>query len=209
MDKDLKDLLDRAAAFHGHLCGGQVIGVRMAVAGLRALQIEEPRGPAGRDLVIFVESDRCPTDAIISVTGRTPGKRSVKMLDYGKTAATFFNAAAGRAVRVSLRGDSEEKIQRIVRTRMPQESEAQARVAALMEIPEEDLITIREVAVSVSPLDLPGESRESAICAKCGESVRDKRHIVRDGMTLCKPCAQGRAYYTPVPDGANRGEDLP
>jgi len=93
--------LDNAVKFHGHLCGGQVVGVRMAMAGLRELGIENPRSSEGRDLVIFIEIDRCAADAIISVTGRTPGKRSIKIMDYGKMAATFVDTGTGKAVRAA------------------------------------------------------------------------------------------------------------
>ena len=103
-NRDFQDVLDEAARLHGHLCEGLVLGVRMAIAGLDELGIKDPKSREGKDLVIFVEIDRCPVDGIIAVTGRTPGKRSIKMMDYGKIAATFVDARCGRGVRVSARG---------------------------------------------------------------------------------------------------------
>jgi formylmethanofuran dehydrogenase subunit E len=169
----------------------------MAMAGLRELGIENPRGSEGRDLVIFVEIDRCATDAIISVTGRTPGKRSIKMMDYGKMAATFVDTRpGGAAVRVSVRGDSTETIQQIAQTYMRQKDEKQANIAALIAIPERDLLRIQKVDVTLSPHDLPGEPLDTVVCSKCGEIVKDVRHVVLEGKVLCRPCAQGRDYYT-------------
>ena len=71
--------LEDAVRFHGHLCGGQIIGVRMALAGLRELGLRDPRGADRKKLLAVVEIDRCATDAIISVTGLSPGKRNLKI----------------------------------------------------------------------------------------------------------------------------------
>lgn len=196
MEKDFQSLLDEAVRFHGHLCGGQVIGVRMAMAGLRQLGIKAPRGEEGRDLVIYVEIDRCAADAIIAVTGRTPGKRSIKMMDYGKLAATFVDTRSGRAVRVSVRADSSEKVQQIVQASNNGEDSKQAHMAALAAIDEESLLRIQKVSVKLKPEDLPGEPLDTVICRRCGESVKDRRQVSVEGKTFCKPCAQGQDYYT-------------
>ena len=103
--RQFDELLQEAVAFHGHLCPGQVLGIRMAVAGCRALQIDEPKA-MGKGLVVFVEIDRCATDAIQAVTGCSLGKRTLKHMDYGKMAATFVNVPAGEAVRVAARDDA-------------------------------------------------------------------------------------------------------
>ncbi len=196
MSDDFKILLDEAVRFHGHLCGGQVLGVKMATAGLRELAIEDSKGKEGRDLVIFVETDRCVVDAIISVTGRTPGKRSIKMMDYGKAAATFVDTRADRAVRVSVRADCFERVQHFVKTSSPQTDEEQATLAAMAALPEEELLTIQRVRVKMRPQDLPGKPMETVTCDRCGETVNDMRQVNVDGDVLCKPCARGSDYYT-------------
>ncbi|MFH0725522.1 MAG: FmdE family protein [Pseudomonadota bacterium] len=190
-------LLADAVHFHGHLCGGQILGVRMAMAGLRELEIGNSRGEEGRDLVIFVEIDRCVTDAIISVTGRTPGKRSIKMMDYGKAAATFVETRTGRAVRVSVRGDSGARIKEIAKTFRSRHDEKHADLEALKSITEADLLRIEKVRVELRPEDLPGESLGEVRCQACGETVRDLREVRHEGRVLCKPCArEGSNYYT-------------
>lgn len=198
---DFQRLLDAAVRFHGHLCGGQIIGTRMALAGLRELNIEDPRGAEGRDLVIFVETDRCAVDAIIVVTGRTPGKRSIKMMDYGKVAATFVDARCGRAVRVSVRGDAHAKAQWLVQTHLRQNEAKQAMLTALMAISDTDLLRIQRVSVEICPQDLPGGLRETVTCRKCGATVSDGRQVNRHGEVLCKPCALGGDYYTVLDEG--------
>jgi formylmethanofuran dehydrogenase subunit E len=199
MNPDFKALLDDAVKLHGHLCGGQVIGVRMALAGLRELGIKEPKGKEGRDLVIFVEIDRCPVDAIIAVTGRTPGRRSIKMMDYGKQAATFVDTRTSRAVRVSVKTDAFEKAGQIAKTLTGFNDEKLAQCEALASMPEPDLLGIRKVSVSIRPQDLPGETLEVVVCRRCGETIKDQRQVGGNGTILCRPCADGNCYYEEIP----------
>src|SRR5271166_3169661 len=87
----LDEYLREAEIAHGHLCAGQVLGVRLAMLGLEKLGIEDPRGKDRKRLVTFVEIDRCATDAIAVVTGCRLGKRALKFRDWGKMAATFVD----------------------------------------------------------------------------------------------------------------------
>ena len=88
---DFDSLLEESVKVHGHLCAGQVLGVRMSMLGLREIGISDPKGADRKSLIVFVEMDRCATDAVQSVTGCSLGKRSMKFMDYGKMAATFLN----------------------------------------------------------------------------------------------------------------------
>ena len=92
--KSLDDYLRDAEHAHGHLCAGQVLGVRMAMLGLQKLGIDNPQGKDGKRLVTFVEIDRCATDAVAVVTGCRLGKRALKFRDWGKVAATFVDIAS-------------------------------------------------------------------------------------------------------------------
>src|SRR5579863_6717502 len=96
----LDELLVKAEAAHGHLCAGQILGVRLALLGLERLGIADPRGADRKRLVTFVEIDRCATDAIALVTGCRLGKRALKFRDWGKMAATFVEVATGRGIRI-------------------------------------------------------------------------------------------------------------
>ena len=69
--RSFEEDLNRAIAFHGHLCGGQITGVRMARYALKYFGIDDP--DHYRDLIVYAECDRCLTDAIMVVTGCHPG----------------------------------------------------------------------------------------------------------------------------------------
>lgn len=99
--KPFHELLETSAATHGHLCPGQVVGVRMAMLGCRMIGLDEPtRRDQIKKLIVYVEMDRCTADAVAHVTGVKLGRRSLKFADYGIMAATFLNLATGKSFRV-------------------------------------------------------------------------------------------------------------
>jgi formylmethanofuran dehydrogenase subunit E len=185
------DLLEEAVRFHGHLCPGQVLGVRMVLAGCRELGIERPRS-AGKRLVVFVEIDRCATDAIQALTGVSIGKRTLKHLDYGKMAATFVDVEAGRAIRVVAREEARARAGEWA----PGVADArQAQIAAYRVMPEGELLGITPVVIGPGWLD---RRRVRVICEACGEGVNYEREVVAGGRVHCRPCATGNGYYRDV-----------
>lgn len=191
--EDFESLLAESVKTHGHLCPGQVLGVRMALRGLAEVGITEPKGRDRKDLIVFVETDRCATDAIQSVTGCSLGKRTLKFIDYGKMAATFLNLKTRRAVRLVAREDAREKA-RVCSPGAPDRYAAQA--DAYRDMPDADLFSLLRVEVSVSPQDMPGRPLSRVRCDICGEHVQDKREVHRGKAMLCRGCADGR-YYAP------------
>ena len=190
--KTLDEYLDLAAQAHGHLCAGQVLGVRMAMLGLRELGIGDP-SLERRRFVTYIEIDRCATDAIALVTGCRLGKRSLKFFDWGKMAATFVDLQTGRAVRVVAREDSKDR----ARAMFPSLDKEQAQQNAYRALPDDDLFEKQSVRVEIRPEDLPGYKALRIVCEKCGEGINFKREIVIEGRTLCRACA-GPRYYVPV-----------
>ena len=183
-----------AAAAHGHMCAGQVLGLRLAIHGLELLGLDDPLGVHRKRLVTYVEIDRCATDAIGVVTGCRLGKRALKFLDWGKMAATFCDLETGRAVRVAARESSKQR----ARDLYPEMSDKNAQqMRAYREMPDEDLFADQWVTVHVRPEDLPGYKSSRIVCAQCGEGINFERQVERDGRMLCRACA-GEAYYTPV-----------
>ena len=83
---DFESLLSESVKIHGHLCPGPVLGAKMSMLGLREAGIEEPKGKDRKNIIVFVEMDRCATDAVQSVTGCSLGHRTMKFMDYGKMA---------------------------------------------------------------------------------------------------------------------------
>src|SRR6202790_3372668 len=143
---NLEDLLEEARVAHGHLCAGQVLGVRLAMLGCARLGIEEPRGRDRKRLVTFVEIDRCATDAIGVVTGCRLGKRALKFRDWGKMAATFVDLETGKAVRIAARESSKE----LARSMHPEiANKNQQQMLAYREMPEDDLFTKQWVKVDL------------------------------------------------------------
>jgi len=192
--QSLDELLKEAEAAHGHLCAGQVLGVRMAMLGLENLGITDPRGRDRKRLFTFVEIDRCATDAIGVVTGCRLGKRAMKFRDWGKMAATFVDIETGRAVRVAARESSKQK----ARERHPEiDNKNQQQMLAYREMPPEDLFDIQWVKVELPPEELPGYKGQRIVCDECGEGINFRREVRRDGRMLCRACA-GERYYTPL-----------
>jgi formylmethanofuran dehydrogenase subunit E len=183
-----------AAAAHGHLCAGQILGLRMALHGVRLLGLDDPTGSDRKRLVTFVEIDRCATDAIPIVTGCRLGKRALKFRDFGKVAATFCDLRENRAVRIAARESSKDRAREL----FPEiENKNQQQMQAYRILPDDDLFSAQWVRVAIGPEDLPGYKAPRAICEQCGEGVSFKRELVRDGRTLCRACA-GERYYEPA-----------
>jgi len=186
-----ESLLDESARIHGHLCPGQVLGVRMSMLGLREAGITDPRGRDRKSIIVFVEMDRCATDAVQSVTGCSLGHRTMKFMDYGKMAATFVNLRTRKAVRVLAREDAREAARTLV-PHIADKYAAQLEAYKIMQ--DHELFDVMEVSVAVPPEDMPGRPLSRVRCQSCGEHVQDMREVLRDGKTLCRPCAKG-GYY--------------
>ncbi|MGE5172304.1 MAG: FmdE family protein [Betaproteobacteria bacterium] len=188
---DFQELLAESVRIHGHLCPGQVLGVRMSMLGLNSINILDPRGRDRKHLMVFVEMDRCATDAVQSVTGCSLGHRTMKFVDYGKMAATYMNLKTKKAVRIVAREESREK----AKGRFPDiENKYMTQLEAYKVMSDDELFEVMEVAVKVRPEDMPGRPMRRVQCDSCGEHAQDMREVYRDGMVLCLACAQG-GYY--------------
>ena len=183
-----------AAVAHGHLCAGQILGLRMALHGMVLLGLDDPAGKDRKRLVCVVEIDRCMTDAIGVVTGCRLGKRALKFRDFGKAAATFCDLRENRAVRIAARESAKERA-RVLYPEIADKNQQQMR--AYREMPDEDLFAIEWVRVTLGAEDLPGYKAPRVVCAQCGEGVNFRREVVRDGRSLCRACA-GERYYGPA-----------
>lgn len=194
--QDLDELLREAELAHGHLCAGQVLGVRMAMLGCARLGISDPRGADRKRLVTFVEIDRCATDAIGVVTGCRLGKRALKFRDWGKMAATFIDLESGRALRIAALESAREAAGQLhpeIQNRNRQQMQA------YRELPDERLFTEQWVRVTLDPREFPGYKGERILCDLCGEGINYERYVARDGQRLCHGCsAPAERYYQPV-----------
>jgi formylmethanofuran dehydrogenase subunit E len=192
--KSLSEYEELAAQAHGHLCAGQILGLRMAMYGVRLLGLQDPTGADRKRLVTFVEIDRCATDAIPIVTGCRLGKRALKFRDFGKVAATFCDLQSDRAVRLAALDSARARARELY----PEiENRNQQQMRAYREMQDSELFDAQWVRVAIGPEDLPGYKAARVICADCGESVGFRREVTRDGRTICRACA-GERYYQPL-----------
>ena len=192
-------LLKQAEIAHGHLCAGQILGVRMAMLGCMRLGIDDPRGADRKRLVTFVEIDRCATDAIGVVTGCRLGKRALKFRDWGKMAATFVDLAnENRAIRLAARESSKD----LARNLYPHlEDKNQQQMLAYREMPDADLFNEQWVTVSLPPREFPGFKGERVACSICGEGINYDRFVRRplENGVICEGCANpAERYYQPI-----------
>jgi formylmethanofuran dehydrogenase subunit E len=192
----LDELLEEAKVAHGHLCAGQILGVRMAMLGCNRLGLEDPRGRDRKRLITFVEIDRCATDAIGVVTGCRLGKRALKFRDWGKMAATFVDLETNRAIRLAARESSKS----LARQRYPEiENKNQQQMAAYRELSDQELFSEQWVRVELQAKEFPGYKGERIACSQCGEGINYDRFVIREGQTLCLSCAAPEErYYEPL-----------
>lgn len=196
-------LLDECGRLHGHVCPGQLLGVRMALIGCRLIGIEDPRGADRKKLLVWVEIDRCMTDAVSAVTGARLGRRSLKFVDLGKVAATFLNLESGEAVRITALEEARE-LADVRYVEIPSRRERQLR--AYREASEGEIFKIERVSVNYSESDLPGRPRSRILCVRCLEGVNDGREVAASEGALCRSCASG-SYYSNASDKA--GDAIP
>jgi formylmethanofuran dehydrogenase subunit E len=200
------ELLREAEVAHGHLCAGQILGVRLAMLGCLRLGIDDPKGTGRKRLVTFIEIDRCATDAIGVVTGCRLGKRAIKFRDWGKMAATFVDLGSPlapegdtpvyKAVRIAALESSKQR----ARDLYPHiENKNQQQMLAYREMPDAELFSEEWVAVPIHPREMPGYKSARIACAVCGEGINYDREIRRDEKILCEACAAPHArYYKPL-----------
>ena len=175
-------LLEKARNFHGDVCPGIVMGTRMTIAAMRKLGMDPKE--RNRDLIVYVEIDRCMTDAVQAITGVSLGHRTLKYIDYGKFAATFVDMTKNKAVRVST-----------INRPNPEGEDMKATVERLSNMPEEELIKMEEINIGVPENDVPGFPKQTTSCEICGEKIMDGREVILNDETLCRACAEG-AYYS-------------
>ncbi len=196
--KTLDEYLGEAEQAHGHLCAGQILGVRMAMLGLEKLGIDDPRGKDRKRLVTFVEIDRCATDAIAVVTGCRLGKRSLKFRDWGKMAATFVDVGRDAGIANAIRISAKESSKALAKGLHPEIADKnRQQMLAYREMPESELFDSQWVKVELGPEEFPGYKAERIVCEGCGEGINFHREVRRDGKVLCQGCG-GESYYRSI-----------
>jgi formylmethanofuran dehydrogenase subunit E len=186
--RERKKWLDSAVKYHGHICLGQVFGVLISELGLKLIKTRDPH-----DMIVISENDRCIADALQIITGTRLGRRSFKLKDCGKMAATFCNLKTGRAFRVWVKGNAFANKDYFAMS----ENEKKKFLDSALRSEMSDVLEYMHVKVRFSPHELPGKPKIRVNCEKCGERVMDGKHSVVKGKNLCRSCAEG-PYYKKV-----------
>jgi len=181
-----KENLKRCVEYHGHLCMGQVLGVLIAKKGMELIGTNDPK-----QMIVISENDRCIADALQTLTGTRLGRRTFKLKDQGKMAATFINQRKRISYRVWVSGDL-PKVGKY--PDLPRE-EKEELLMKVLECKIDDVLSWKEVTVEFDDNELPGKPKVTIWCDGCGEKVMDGKHIEADGKNLCRTCGVGDPYY--------------
>jgi formylmethanofuran dehydrogenase subunit E len=186
---DLQAFLNQTADLHSHLCPRQVLGVRMGILAGELLGIDLPR--MDKRLLGIAETDGCTVDGISVATGCRVGRRTLRIEDYGKVAATFVDTQSGIARRVVARPDSRQFAQKYSNG---QQDLWKVQLSAYQHMPADELFKVQNVSLRVPLERLISRPGKLTLCQHCGEEIMNEREMIIEGRTLCRACA-GENYY--------------
>ncbi len=189
---DITHLLEKSMQDHDHLCPRQILGVRVGLAGMKALGFGEP--PAKKQLLVISETDGCFVDGIIAATDCTVGHRTLRVEDYGKVAVTFVDTKSGRVVRVAPRLDIRKRASAF---EINEARHYYAQMQAYQSMPDEEMFTIQEVVLNIPIEQIVSKHGMRVNCDVCGEEIMNEREVHQQGLVLCHTCAYG-GYYQPL-----------
>ncbi len=186
----LQTILQESASHHNHLCPRQILGARLGLAGLSALGFEEL--PAQKRLLVITETDGCFVDGLSAATACTVGHRTLRVEDFGKTAATFIDTQTRQAFRVVPAFDIREKVYAYI----PNEPRHYfAQLQAYQVMPDNEMFTVAWVSLNTPLEAIVSRPGMRVNCDICGEEIMNEREIRKEGLTLCHSCA-GESYYS-------------
>jgi formylmethanofuran dehydrogenase subunit E len=187
--KTLAELLEASAALHRHLCPRQVLGVRLGMLAGEILGLDLPQ--CDKRLFTIVETDGCASDGIATATHCWVGRRTLRVEDYGKVAATFVDTQTGRAIRIAPRAG----VRAQARHYAPEaRNKWEAQLLGYQRMPAAELLTVQAVQLKTPLERIISRPGLKARCEICGEEIMNEREVRRDGLTLCRACA-GESYY--------------
>lgn len=186
---NLQHILEKSARDHSHLCPRQILGARLGLAGMTALGFDSP--PDKKRLLVITETDGCFADGLSTATNCTVGHRTLRVEDYGKTAATFVDVKTNRAFRIAPAQDVRQKAYYYA----PNEPRHYfAQMQAYQTMPDDEMFTVSEVRLVASVEAIVSRPGVRVDCDLCGEEIMNEREVKQDGLTLCRACAHG-GYY--------------
>ena len=196
---NLATLLAQSTALHGHLCPRQVLGVRMGMYAAELLDLPLPQ--TDKRLFCFVETDGCFSDGVMVATGCSLGHRTMRLIDYGKVAATFVDTETERGVRIAPHPLARRRAQAYAATI---ESHWQAQLEAYQIMPLDALFEAEPICLNLSLKALISQPGLRVTCSVCGEEILNQREINLAGRVVCQSCA-GESYWSALEETAPTG----
>lgn len=187
--KDISSYLAASSQFHQHLCPRQVLGIRLGLMGLNVIQLEANLG--SKRLLVITETDGCFVDGLCAVTGCSVGHRTLRVEDYGKTAATFVDTWTNRAIRVAPLRDIRKRAQACAG---PGTQPYDAQMQAYQVLPDEDMFFHQIVTLKTPLAQILSQPGLRVCCSQCGEEIMNAREVILGDQLLCQTCAHG-GYY--------------
>lgn len=198
-------ILLQSSRRHKHVCPRQVLGARMSLVAGEILRLELPR--IDKRLLAIAETDGCAVDGIAAATGCHIGGRTLRVLDFGKVAATFIDTYSQEAIRISPSSESRSLAwHHAPRAR----NDWEAMLLGYQVMPVQDLFHVQNVHLCSSLAEMISKPGKKAQCELCNEEIINGREIMRDGSVLCRSCA-GEKYYEvlkPTASQANNPNEL-
>ncbi len=194
--KALEQLLSQTAARHRHLCPRQVLGVRIGMLGAHLLELDLPQ--ADKRVFTFMETDGCAADGVSVATGCSVGRRTLRVVDYGRVAATLVDTQTDRAFRLHPHPAARQRAVVL----FPDADRWHAQRQAYQQLPDDELLVARAVVLNLDLKAIISRPGVRTVCGACGEEVINEREVEIGGRVLCRACAEG-AYYRSL--GGQRG----
>jgi formylmethanofuran dehydrogenase subunit E len=187
--RELAEILRESSRRHKHLCPRQVLGARMSLFAGELLGLELAR--TDKRLLVIAETDGCTVDGIIAATGCHIGGRTLRILDFGKVAATFTDVYTETSIRVSPSCQSRAlAFEYTSHARNPWE----AMLLGYQGIAAEDLFNFQPVCLNTPLAEIISKPNLKTVCEFCGEEIINGREVLREDLILCRACA-GERYY--------------
>ena len=185
----LEAILEISAATHRHVCPRQVLGARMGLLAGQTLGLELPR--SDKRLLVLVETDGCFADGVSVATGAWLGRRTMRLMDYGKVAATFIDTHSSLAVRIAPHAQARAN----ARAKFVHLSKWSAYLEGYKILPDDELFVVQAVSLTFSLEQLISHAGARVTCSKCLEEILNGREVIQEGKVLCQSCA-GDSYWT-------------
>ncbi len=195
----LAELLKQTARLHHHLCPRQILGVRMGLLAGEILGLDLPQ--TDKRLFVIAETDGCGVDGISVATNCWIGRRTLRVEDYGKLAATFVDTRTQRALRIAPRSSARRAAGRYA---PDAHHKWETQLLGYQRMPAEELLSVQAVQLTIDLAAVISRAGKQAVCDLCGEEIMNEREIRCDEMTLCRSCARGGYYqlvaeFAPLP----------